>query len=269
MENGLQRQVMLCSDLEDVKMALEASAKKCGFLYRRVELPGVVKEKSWQNPETGATERVEKAMLGWYRTQGWQGTGEEGGPILNLIKTCCFTELPPTNRLTYVEAIFANNVAFEGDRLDIIQLLTNIMTADEARIKKNFRFMLDRGPHTVVHRSSFGSFTSINDGTILSFFPDLTEKALLGLFRALGRERLHAIASIFVQDSYRFRAGWPDLTLWQEGEILFVEVKAIGDRLQNSQKDIIESILVPLGLTTELVEVYPLPFTTAGESITR
>jgi hypothetical protein len=31
MENGLQRQVMLCSDLEDVKMALEASAKSAAF----------------------------------------------------------------------------------------------------------------------------------------------------------------------------------------------------------------------------------------------
>jgi hypothetical protein len=239
-------------------MALEASAKKCGLSYRRVELPGLVKEKSWQNPETGAKERVEKAMLGWYRMQGWQGTGGEGGPILNLIKTCCFTELPPRLRLAYVEAIFANNVAFEGDRQDINRLLANIMTADETRIKKNFRFMLDRGPHTVVHRSSYGSFTSIDNSTILSFFPDLTEKALLGLFKALGRERLHAIALIFAQDSYRFRAGWPDLTLWQGREVRFAEVKAIGDRLQSSQKDIIQSILVPLGLTTELVEVYPL-----------
>jgi hypothetical protein len=108
------------------------------------------------------------------------------------------------------------------------------MTADESRIKKNFRFMLNRGPHTVVHNSQFGTFTSIDDGTILSFFPDLTEKALLGLFRVLGRERLYAIASIFAQDPYRFRAGWPDLTLWQGEEIRFAEVKAIGDRLRSS-----------------------------------
>jgi hypothetical protein len=241
------------------KMALEASAKKNGFSYRRVELPGLVKKKSWQNPETGTIERVEKAVLGWYRMHGWQGTGGEGGPILNLIKTCCFTKLPPSHRLTYIEAVFANNVAFESDRSDIIQLLANIMTADEGRIRKNFRFMLNPGPHTVIHNGQFGTFTSSDSGTILSYFPDLTEKALLGLFRALGRERLHAIASIFAQDPYRFRAGWPDLTLWQGEEILFAEVKAVGDRLQNSQKDIIQSILVPLGLTTELVEVYPLP----------
>lgn len=247
-------------------MALEASAKKNGVLYRRVELPGIVKEKSWQNPETGAIEHVEKAMLGWYRMQGWQGTGGEGSPILNLIKICSFPELPPKDRLTFIEAIYANNVAVEIDRQDIAQLLANIMTANESRIKKNFRFMLDPGPHTVVHNSRFGgTFTSIDDGTILFFFPHLTEEALLGLFRALGRERLYAIASIFAQDPYRFRAGWPDLTLWQGKEIRFAEVKAIGDKLRSSQKDIIESILVPLGLATELVEVYPIPFSIAPE----
>ena len=71
-----------------------------------------------------------------------------------------------------------------------------------------------------------------------------------GLFTALGAERLGDIAEIFAQCSYDLRAGWPDLTLWREGQVRFVEVKSPSDQTHASQALLISKILVPLGFDT-------------------
>jgi hypothetical protein len=87
------------------------------------------------------------------------------------------------------------------------------------------------------------------------FFPTLTLKKMLGLYTALGNERLYAIAKLFSEDPYTQRSGWPDLTLWRSQQVVFKEVKAPGDQLQGSQKRIIKTILQPLGYDVELIEV--------------
>jgi hypothetical protein len=80
---------------------------------------------------------------------------------------------------------------------------------------------------------------------------------VLGLFGCLGTKRLREIAERFAQAPYDLRAGWPDLTLWREGEIRFVEVKAPGDSMHASQARLISKILVPLGFRTGLAEIRP------------
>ena len=78
---------------------------------------------------------------------------------------------------------------------------------------------------------------------------------VLGLFEHLGIDRLHAIAERFASASYDLRAGWPDLTLWREGEVRFVEVKAPGDSMHAKQARLISTLLVPLGFRVGLAEV--------------
>lgn len=77
----------------------------------------------------------------------------------------------------------------------------------------------------------------------------------LGLFRTAGVELLHRIATKFSQDPYECRRGWPDLTLWRGSELRFIEVKAPGDRIQPSQRKVIEEFAGPLKLDFTLVEV--------------
>ena len=91
----------------------------------------------------------------------------------------------------------------------------------------------------------------------LVYFPTLTLSKMLGLYAALGNERLHAIARLFAKDPYTQRSGWPDLTLWRGQDVVFKEVKAPGDELQGTQERIITTILRPLGYDVELVEIIP------------
>lgn len=78
---------------------------------------------------------------------------------------------------------------------------------------------------------------------------------MLELFDHLGVDRLHAIAERFATASYDLRAGWPDLTLWRDGEVRFVEVKAPGDSTHASQARLTSNLLVPLGFRVGLAEV--------------
>ncbi len=78
---------------------------------------------------------------------------------------------------------------------------------------------------------------------------------LLELFEVAGVDLLHRIATIFATDPYEFRRGWPDITMWRDGVLRFVEVKAPGDSLGKSQKTIAQHFAVPLGLDFSLVDV--------------
>ena len=55
--------------------------------------------------------------------------------------------------------------------------------------------------------------------------PNVREHHVTGLFDALGPDRLAEIATVFATAPYDLRAGWPDLTLWPDGKVKFVEVK--------------------------------------------
>lgn len=78
---------------------------------------------------------------------------------------------------------------------------------------------------------------------------------LTGLFDALGPDRLAEIATVFATAPYDLRAGWPDLTLWQDGKVRFVEVKAPSDSFHASQARLISKLLLLLAFEVSLAEV--------------
>lgn len=80
---------------------------------------------------------------------------------------------------------------------------------------------------------------------------------LVELFQVAGYDLLHCIASTFARDPYEYRRGWPDLTVWKDGQLRFVEVKAPGDSLGKSQKTIAATFGAPLGLDFSLAAVVP------------
>ncbi len=198
--------------------------------------------KHWRLNDRMEWSGVEAAALDYYRSDGWNGYAFEGGLMLNLIKAAAFCEVPDQLRATYTEAIFSGNM-MEENLLPLDSLIKRVASATEQRILKNYRIMA--APRA---RNSMSS-------SMLDFFPHLREQHFIELFYNLGRERLVEIAKAFGADPYEYRKGWPDLTLWKNGEVIFREIKAPGDRLHKSQKTLIADILLPLNFDVSIVDV--------------
>jgi hypothetical protein len=225
--------------------------------------------KCWRHDPSTAWVSVERAALAHFRKEGWSGDSGEGKLLLSLIKAASFTVLPATLHSRYVESIYSNNPRFIDVREHNVKLgidpetspsplveafnrvreaeivsppdrIANILTASEHRISSNFRIMTGPGSNT------------------LSFFPTLTLDNMLGLYAALGNQRLSQIAEIFGMAPYMLRSGWPDLTLWRGSEVAFKEIKAPVDRHRSNQIQTIEMVLLPLGFDVELVRVVPV-----------
>lgn len=224
--------------------------------------------KCWRHdPGTGWV-NVERAALAYFQQDGWSGDSGEGKIVLSLIKAASFTVLPATLHSTYVESIYNNNPGFidvrehniklgidpetpasslveafnrerEAETISPSDRIANILTTSERRISDNFKIMTGPGSRT------------------LFLFPTLTLENVLGLYAALGNQRLSQIAEIFSTAPYMLRSGWPDLTLWRGSEVAFKEIKAPGDHHRGNQIQTIEMVLLPLGFDVQIVRVVP------------
>lgn len=202
--------------------------------------------------------RVERAVLSHFERDGWRGYHREGGLLLNLIKCMSFPELTPRHRMTYIEAIYAQNVAFKEGYFTASTLLAALKNATPEQVERNFQLLLPQPPPAKgllnALRKRFGQ-QPLKQLSVLDWFPDLETWMLLELMQVAGNDLLHRIATIFARNPYEFRRGWPDLTIWKDGALRFVEVKAPGDRLGKSQKVIAGQFAAPLGLDFWMVDV--------------
>ena len=193
--------------------------------------------KQWRHGDAGPYLSVEEAALDRYLAEGWSGAAAEGGLILTLIKGASFAPLAARNADTFVEALYAQNIAFDEDRFDPKHLIATLERADEAQLRSNWRMI------------------SATAGSSPAYYPRVRWEHVEGLFKALGNRRLAEIATVFATAPYELRAGWPDLTLWRGSEVCFVEVKAPSDQMHASQARLISTLLVPLGFDVALAEV--------------
>lgn len=88
-----------------------------------------------------------------------------------------------------------------------------------------------------------------------AYYPNVREHHVTSLFDALGPDRLAEISTVFATAPYDLRAGWPNLTLWQDGKVKFVKVKGPSDSFHASQARLISKLLLPLGFEVGLAEV--------------
>ena len=96
-------------------MALEKTAENLGVEHLSVGLTRSNTSKLWTNLRDGKESCVETAVLGHFICEGWRGYAGEGGLILNLLKIASFPTLRINHRNIYTEALYAQNVAFDGD----------------------------------------------------------------------------------------------------------------------------------------------------------
>lgn len=215
----------------------EKQAQRFGIEHEVVHLDGGGKD--WRFHRSDTHKPVELAVLDHFHAEGWLGCAAEGGLILTLIKAASFTALPVRHADTFIEALYAKNVAFPEDRFEHGELLAAIEQASPEQIERNWAVI------------------AASVGDTPRFYPRVHRDHVVGLFNCLGGSRLRPIAELFATASYDLRAGWPDLTLWRDDEVRFVEVKAPGDSMHASQARLISTVLVPLGLRVGLAEVRP------------
>jgi hypothetical protein len=213
----------------------EQQAKRLGIRHERILLE-TIGPKQWRFAD-GPHGLVEDAALAHFTADGWSGAAAEGGLILTLIKAASFAKLATRNADTFIEALYHQNVAFEEDRFEPQEMVGSVRRATRAQLATNWEVI------------------SATAGTTPAFYPKVTWSHVEGLFEALGNERLAEIVTIFATAPYDLRAGWPDLTLWRDGQIVFAEVKSPTDQMHASQSRLISTVLVPLGFDTVLVEV--------------
>lgn len=227
----------------------KTSARKMSRFERQAERLGIEHEivalesagaKEWRLGPMAPWASVEEAALAHYVAQGWSGAAAEGGLILTLIKAASFPRLSPRHADTFIEALYAQNVAFDDDRFDPAGLVENVAGATLGQIERNWQVI------------------SATAGRTPAFYPRVYWEEVRGLFEELGPQRLAEIAGVFAGASYDLRAGWPDLTLWKDGEVRFVEVKAPSDSMHAKQARLITTLLLPLRLRVGLAEAMPV-----------
>ncbi|ACN14289.1 hypothetical protein HRM2_11770 [Desulforapulum autotrophicum HRM2] len=216
-------------------------------------------KKKWKSPLTNKWVLIEEAVLDYYRLSGWKGYSHEGGLILNLIKAMSFPEIGMDHRCTFIEALYAQNVAFEKDRFEIPWLLKNIKSATKNQVKKNFARMISTEEYEVVYEMGGDTWTQTKSESVLQYFPFLEGWMLIQLYENLGGDSIYKIAQIFATDPYKYRKGWPDLTIWKDGEVKFLEVKSPNDTMRKSQETIISKIMNPLNLDFAFVKISSTP----------
>ncbi|HEL2981853.1 TPA: VRR-NUC domain-containing protein [Stenotrophomonas maltophilia] len=232
--------------------ARQRAAEKAGFRYEQLPLACGPGPKQWVCPREGQLLSVERAALSHFTQLGWRGFSGEGGLLLTLIKAMSFQSLGYDERTRFIEALYtlAADRSY-GCPYTVATLLQNLAGATQHQVAANFNHMASRGPH--VEQASWGH--SSNTSSVLDVFPGLEQWMLLELMAVAGPNLLLRIATLFASNPYEYRRGWPDITMWKEGHLRFVEVKAPGDSLGKSQKLIAQTFAAPLDLDFTLLDV--------------
>lgn len=153
--------------------------------------------------------------LNHFLAQGFVGAYCEGGPALLLIRAAALDVLAQFNIFgrsdactRFTEAQFI--IYKESSEL----ILNAIRNTDVAQIIRNFKeiYMYPQIP---------------------KYYPGLTADIMSSLFAAIGAERLSQIAAAIMENP-SCRSGWPDLTMVNGSNMLWVEIKTT-DRLHISQ----------------------------------
>ncbi len=74
----------------------------------------------------------------------------------------------------------------------------------------------------------------------------------------MGDRRLSGLCRLLAMDHQTYRSGFPDLSLWKlPDQVMIIEVKGPGDRLQNHQKVWLET-LHRIGVDTRVCRVHSI-----------
>lgn len=191
---------------------------------------------TWRNP-IGVEGGPEAVALSMICRPGERGSFCEGDSVKVLMKAACFGLLVKHNM--FHDRVDAARRYFEAQCTILVERRSEIVGAI---------------------RSSSADAVAASLSEILATAPaaacnmPLDASFMLELYEHLGADGLAAIAEVFAQRPYDYRAGWPDLTLAGEDGVRFVEIKTT-DRFHESQVRFARDIAAPLGLRCEVVQL--------------
>ena len=170
------------------------------------------------------TDRPEVSALRYFENNGYIGSHIEGTTIFNILKALMLDKLHCYNPFhdrndacaRFLEAQFT--ILKEKSE----ELISEILQTPKSIFLKNFDEIK-------------------NHPFISSNYPELDIRFAEKLFDIIDKQHLVNIAKKFSEAPYRYRSGWPDLTLIKGNQIEFVEVKTT-DKLHLSQIDTISTM---------------------------
>lgn len=190
---------------------------------------------------------VETLALEAYQEEGWSGFLAENAFILSAASFLCwdilFAPLPQAflhpfqrgPRDLFKKSFYASRELLFQNRWDALEK----MTVSER---------VDFFQHCFSQKSTFHCILTSPVFTVESFYPLLAYSATSSL--------LPLFQEIFRDLSGRSR-GFPDLFLWKNGHLRFVEVKGVGDHLSDSQRVWLD-LLARCGYSVELCTIQAL-----------
>jgi len=206
-------------------MPLDEQCHELGLPLRKVEV------ETFHAPERQALDLSKK--------EGWTGTYYEGTTILILLKAVLFPTLvcmlrrqQPLSSESEIESLAARGY---------LEALISGLNSHEAR-------MLAEGVYCATEETIRLGFECCKNASLdLAIgHPDLTLDLILSLHEALGAKTLFELVQLIQIDPYKYRKGWPDMTLIRDGVVAFVEVKT-SDRLHESQIETIPYVSSVIG----------------------
>jgi hypothetical protein len=168
--------------------------------------------------------KPEIEALRYFSDHGYVGAYCEGGPILLLIRAAALDVIAQLDLIRwrgneercrnsactgYTESSLV--VCNEGSEY----ILNAIRCTDVNHVVRNF--------------SEIYMHESVQERS-----PGLTSDIMAALFMSIGAERLAQITEEIMKNPYCYRSGWPDLTMTNGSDMLWVEIKT-KDRLHISQ----------------------------------
>lgn len=186
-------------------------------------------------------------VLDYYTEDGWEGVNSEEQFILTLFRLLSEPELSKHSywslSFMYITAFFSGaNKDQPLSPKSINTLVSNLLNSTELDLIKRFEFCKNPKNWAIMN----GYYHTEHWPT------DLIVKA----YRAFGKDKLAEIFKLLLNDGAKFRFGWPDLILFKDGKIKFIEVKTI-DLLGQSQIDLWDNVLNPVGLDVSVVQLKP------------
>ena len=161
--------------------------------------------------------RPETEALRQLNADGYIGSYCEGGAVLLLIRAAALDLLSKINTFQ--------------DRKDACTRFTEA----QLTIHKNHGQEIITAIRQSTTSRVIDCFTEIYEsGMVRECYPGLNKQIIEGLYETIGKDRLAEIAAAMLEDPYRYRSGWPDLTLTNGSEMFWAEVKTT-DKLHENQ----------------------------------
>ncbi len=235
-----------------------------------------VDEKKWISILDGNQVTSEQAVFDFFYKKGWDGTIGEGDLIFMLLKCMSFKEMPKTAYL--IDSIDAPKIngnnkceisknywglwqynIFQPLSIDpnerpwpynqwgtLSERMDCIRNISLKEIEENYVKLTDNAPMVRGDYGMFNPYSSFSKKMILDFSKCFDRETLVELVKLIS-------SNLYSSEKYTF--GWPDLTLYKDGQVRFIEVKAKRDRWRENQEQLYLNVLQPMRLDVRLVNL--------------